>query len=58
MSHPSYPRLVSLIFFKGDERLYGTPYPELAIALEKARTESGEVLFGRVELVLNGASSQ
>lgn len=52
VSHPAYPRLVSLIFFRGDERLAGTPYPELAIPLEKARSRDGEVLVGDVEIIL------
>lgn len=52
VTHPDYPELVSLIFFRGDERLEGTPYPELAIPLERARLESGEVLVGGVEIVL------
>jgi len=53
VTHPEHPTLVSLIFFKGDERLAGTPYPELAIPLEKARTpDGGEVFLGGVELVL------
>ncbi|MEM7406494.1 MAG: hypothetical protein AAF458_14440 [Pseudomonadota bacterium] len=52
VSHPAFGRLVSLIFFKGDERLSGNPYPELAIPLEQARTDEGEVLFGRVQIVL------
>ncbi len=52
VSHPAHPRLISLIFFRGDGRLAGTPYPELAIPLEKARTNDGEVLVGGVEIVL------
>jgi protocatechuate 3,4-dioxygenase beta subunit len=52
VSHPEHPRLVSLIFFRGDERLSGTPYPELAIPLEKSRAPAGEVLVGGVEIVL------
>jgi protocatechuate 3,4-dioxygenase beta subunit len=55
VSHPGYRRLISLIFFKGDERLIGSPYPELAVALEKARTGTSEVLFARVEMVLDAA---
>lgn len=51
VTHAEHSPLISLILFKGDPRLAGSPYPELAIALEKARTEAGEVLFGRVELV-------
>lgn len=52
VTHPDYPELVSLIFFRGDQRLEGTPYPELAIPLEKARLETSEVLVGGVEIVL------
>jgi len=52
VSHPSHPRLVSMIFFKGDEALAGSPYPELAIPLETSRGGSGDVLVGGVELVL------
>jgi len=52
VTHPNYPELISLIFFQGDERLIGTPYPELAIPLEKAQLEIGEVLVGGVEIVL------
>lgn len=56
VSHPDYPRLISLIFFQGDERLAGTPYPELAIPLEKARIHDGEVLVGGVEIILGAPS--
>ncbi len=52
VSHPDHPRLISLIFFKGDERLQGTPYPELAIPLETAPVDDGKVLIGEVEIVL------
>jgi protocatechuate 3,4-dioxygenase beta subunit len=52
VTHPDHPRLVSLIFFKGDEPLARSPYPGLAIALERSRGDSGEVLVGGVELVL------
>jgi protocatechuate 3,4-dioxygenase beta subunit len=55
VSHPDYPRLISLIFFQGDERLNGTPYPELAIPLEKVRTQDGEVYLAGVEIVLGAA---
>jgi hypothetical protein len=55
VTHPEHPVLVSLVFFKGDERLAATPYPELAIPLEKARTPKGEVFLGGVELVLGAA---
>lgn len=50
--HRAYPRLVSLIFFKGDASLAGSPYPELAIPLEGSTTADGEVLVGNVEIVL------
>lgn len=52
VTHPAHPRLVSMIFFKGDERLVTSPYRELAIALETARGPGGEVLLGEVELIL------
>lgn len=52
VTHPDHPRLVSLIYFKGDERLPGTPYPELAIALDETGTGDTAVLFGAVEIVL------
>lgn len=52
VTHPDHPRLVSLIFFKGDERLADTPYPELAIPLETTRVGDGEVLIGDLEIVL------
>jgi len=52
VSHPEHERLVSLIFFKGDELLPGSPYPELAIALEEASSGAGELFIGSVELVL------
>lgn len=58
VSHPDHQPLISLIFFKGDERLVGTPYPELAIHLEQAHAEEGELLFGLVELVLAGNTAQ
>jgi protocatechuate 3,4-dioxygenase beta subunit len=44
--------LVTRIYFKGDDRLEGMRYPELAIALEEARVGPETVLLGRVELVL------
>ncbi len=52
VSHPAHPRLVSMIFFKGDEDMADSPYPELAIPLEKSRGRGGDVLVGGVELVL------
>jgi protocatechuate 3,4-dioxygenase beta subunit len=52
VTHPDHPRLVSLIFFRGDERLDGSPYPELAIPLEKVVVQGGEVLVGDVEIIL------
>ncbi len=55
VTHPEHPRLISLIFFQGDERLDGTPYPELAIPLEKVRTQNGEVFVAGVEIVLGAA---
>lgn len=55
VTHPGHPTLVSLIFFKGDERLADTPYPELAIPLEKVRTSSGEYFIGGIEVVLGAA---
>jgi protocatechuate 3,4-dioxygenase beta subunit len=55
VTHPAHPRLVSLIFFKGDAFLSDSPYPELAIALERSRGEAGVVLVGGVELVLGAA---
>ncbi len=56
VTHPEHPRLISLIFFQGDERLDGTPYPELAIPLEKVRTQNGEVFVAGVEIVLGAAA--
>lgn len=55
VSHPDFPRLISLIFFQGDERLDGTPYPELAVPLEKVRTPVGEAFVAGVEIVLGAA---
>jgi protocatechuate 3,4-dioxygenase beta subunit len=55
VSHPDHPRLISLIFFQGDERLDGTPYPELAVPLEKVRTQDGEVFVAGVEVILGAA---
>ena len=52
VEHPDHPRLVSLIFFRGDERLDGSPYPELAVPLEKVQGKTGEVLTASVEIVL------
>lgn len=52
VSHPDHPRLVTLVLFLGDERLQGTPYPELAIPLERARTGDVEFLDGGFELIL------
>jgi len=52
VTHSEHQRLVSLIFFKQDERLTGTPYPELAIHLEEAGGSDDELLIGQVELVL------
>ncbi len=55
VTHPDHPRLISLIFFQGDERLDGSPYPELAVPLEKVRTGNGAVLVAGVEIVLGAA---
>ena len=55
VTHPDHPRLISLIFFQGDERLVNTPYPELAIPLERVRTQNGEVYVAGVEVVLGAA---
>lgn len=52
VTHPAHPRLVSMIFFKGDDRLGFSPYRELAIPLETSRGPQGEVLLGEVEIVL------
>ena len=52
VTHPAHRRLVSLIFFKGDERLANNPYPELAIVLEQAGASDDAPLFGLVEIVL------
>jgi len=52
VTHPAHPRLVSMIFFKGDEYLATSPYPQLAIPLETARGAQGEVLVGEVEIIL------
>ncbi len=52
VSHPDHQQLVSLIFFKGDAALADNPYPELAIALEESQSDSGPILFGRVELII------
>ncbi len=52
VTHPDHARLVSLIYFKGDERLVNTPYPELAIALDETGSGDDAVLFGAVEIVL------
>ncbi len=56
--HPDFERLISLIFFKGDERLAGSPYPELAIPVEQAHFgDDGELFIGLVELVLGKLDS-
>ena len=52
VTHPAHPRLVSMIFFKGDEYLATSPYPQLAIPLETSRGAQGEVLVGEVEIIL------
>ncbi len=52
VDHPDHERLISLIYFKGDERLAGTPYPELAIALDETGAGEEVFLFGAVEIVL------
>jgi protocatechuate 3,4-dioxygenase beta subunit len=52
VTHPAHPRLVSMIFFKGDESLLTSPYPQLAIPLETSRGPQGEVLVGEVEIIL------
>ena len=55
VTHSEHPTLVSLIFFKGDERLDGTPYPELSIPLETVRTGTDEFFLGGIEVVLGAA---
>lgn len=59
VKHADYNRLISLIFFKDDERLIGSPYPELAIPIEQAHSgDGGELFIGMVELVLNPGSDE
>jgi hypothetical protein len=41
-----------MIFFKGDESLVTSPYPQLAIPLETSRGPQGEVRVGEVEIIL------
>jgi len=55
VTHPDHPRLVSLIFFRGNERLDGSPYPEFAIPLEEVVVQGGEALVGDVEIILGAA---
>ena len=52
VTHPDHERLVSLIYFKGDERLANALYPELAIALDETGAGEDTFLFGTVEIVL------
>ena len=43
VTHDDHPQLISLIYFKGDDRLeWGTPHRELAIALERMDGASAE----------------
>ena len=52
VTHPVHQRLVTRIFFKGDENLAEAPYPELAVFLEEGRIDSQLVYFSDVEFVL------
>lgn len=52
VTHPAHQRLVTRIFFKGDENLAEAPYPELAVLLEEGRIDSQQVYFSDVEFVL------
>lgn len=52
VTHPDHEPLVSLIYFKGDERLANALYPELAIALDETGAGEDTFLFGTVEIVL------
>ncbi|MDH3713737.1 MAG: hypothetical protein OET44_07820 [Gammaproteobacteria bacterium] len=52
VTHPDHERLVSLIYFKGDERLATALYPELAITLDETGAGDEAFLFGVVEIVL------
>lgn len=59
VSHPDHQRLISLIFFQGDERLVGSPYPELAIPIEQANYgDDGELFIAMAELVLARTKSE
>jgi len=52
ITHPAYPRLISLILFEGDPKLAGLPYPELAVFVEQGRIKDRTVRFAEAILVL------
>ena len=52
VTHPDYPRLISLILFEGDPNLAGLDYPGLAVFVEQGRIKDEDVRFAEVILIL------
>ena len=52
VTHPAYPKLISLILFEGDPKLEGLPYPDLAVFVEQGRINDQKLRFVEAILVL------
>ena len=52
VTHPDYRQLISLILFKGDERLAGWERPDLSIFVEQAQVKGEALRFGQVEIIV------
>ncbi|MCB1740220.1 MAG: hypothetical protein KDK91_07615 [Gammaproteobacteria bacterium] len=54
LTHPAQPRLVTRIYFLGDENMDEAPWPELAITLEESVLDGERRLYGNILLVMAG----
>ena len=52
---PGRPRLVTRIYFRGDENMDEAPWPELAITLEESFVDDRARKHGSIEFVLRNA---
>ena len=52
ISHPQFDRLVTRIYFKGDENMDEAPWPELAIVPERGELNGHKAWFATVEFIL------
>jgi protocatechuate 3,4-dioxygenase beta subunit len=52
ITHAAHKRLITRIFFKGDENIDEAPYPELAVFLEESLIDGDRVFYADLEFVL------